>query len=84
MRLVKVRNPWGFKEWQGAWSDKSLLWTEELKKQLNFEDKDDGVFFISFDDYFSFFYITTICFWVEGNDTSELPDTHPNGSYSVV
>ena len=26
VRLVKVRNPWGKKEWGGDWSDKSKLW----------------------------------------------------------
>ena len=30
-RLLKIRNPWGQFEWDGAWSDKSPLWTEEMK-----------------------------------------------------
>lgn len=61
IRLIKIRNPWGFKEWTGDWSDKSTKWTPELKVKLCYEDKDDGVFFISFEDYAKFFYITTIC-----------------------
>ena len=71
---MKIRNPWGKKEWTGAWSDKAPQWTPELKEQLGWENKDDGVFFISYDDYFSFFYITTICKWVQGSDVSEIAD----------
>ena len=35
VRLVKLRNPWGTGvEWNGDWSDKSPLWTPELKEEL--------------------------------------------------
>jgi hypothetical protein len=27
-RLVQIRNPWGFREWSGDWSDTSDKWTE--------------------------------------------------------
>jgi hypothetical protein len=27
-RLLKVRNPWGKKEWTGDWSDSSTLWDD--------------------------------------------------------
>ncbi len=30
-RLIQIRNPWGFKEWTGDWSDKSDKWTPELR-----------------------------------------------------
>ena len=43
LRLVKLRNPWGEKEFNGDWSDKSSKWTDELKKKVDFEGvKDDG------------------------------------------
>jgi calpain-15 len=32
LTLLKIRNPWGNKEWNGDWSDGSNLWTEELKE----------------------------------------------------
>ena len=31
-KLCKVRNPWGKKEWQGDWSDKSNKWTPNTKR----------------------------------------------------
>lgn len=30
-RLIQIRNPWGKKEWQGDWSDKSDKWTPKTK-----------------------------------------------------
>jgi hypothetical protein len=27
VRLVKIRNPYGLKEWTGSWSDKDPKWT---------------------------------------------------------
>jgi len=76
IRLMQIRNPWGFKEWKGDWSDKSDLWTPELRKKFGCEDKEDGVFFISFDDYVDFFYITSVCKYVEENDVSIMADQH--------
>lgn len=32
--LLKLRNPWGRKEWQGDWSEDSNLWTPELRAKL--------------------------------------------------
>eukprot|EP00347_Sterkiella_histriomuscorum_P024013 403332608 len=83
IRLLKIRNPWGFKEWTGDWSDKSTKWTQDIKDELGFEDKDDGVFYISFDDYLNFFYITTICKYVQDNDLTVMPDEHAQNEYCI-
>ena len=32
IRLIKMRNPWGHKEWDGEWSDKSSKWNDKLRK----------------------------------------------------
>jgi len=62
IRLLKLRNPWGFEEWKGDWSDNDTKnWTDDLKKKLNFESKDDGIFYIDFDSYLQYYYNSTIC-----------------------
>jgi hypothetical protein len=52
-RLVKMQNPWSSESFHGDWSDESGLWTDELKAEANWTSADDGVFFMSFEDYFS-------------------------------
>lgn len=62
LRLLKLRNPWGHKEWMGDWSDHSDKWTPELKEKVQFtEAADDGVFFIAYEDYLRYYRSTTIC-----------------------
>lgn len=62
-QLLKIWNPWGYGEWTGKFSDKdSENWTEELKAHVGFEDKNDGIFFISIEDYLREYHSTTICF----------------------
>lgn len=34
-----LRNPWGKKEWTGAWSDGSKLWTQDLKGETGGKEK---------------------------------------------
>ena len=57
VRLIRLRNPWGYREWNGPWSDTSPLWTESAKKELlddNLVVGDDGEFWMSFNDFFKF------------------------------
>ncbi|KAI5629924.1 calpain-8 [Silurus asotus] len=45
-KLVRLRNPWGHKEWTGAWSDCSKDWSQvspEVKAKL-FHSAEDGEF----------------------------------------
>lgn len=51
LQLIQVRNPWGRKEWTGDWSDKSPLWTRRLKSKLNYQDREDGSFYMSWSDF---------------------------------
>lgn len=61
VKLIQLRNPWGKGEWTGEWSDESPRWTEDLKRQLNLEDKDDGIFHMSFEDFVKYFSDIQIC-----------------------
>lgn len=63
IKLLKMRNPWGHTEWKGDYSDNSSLWTPELKEFFNYKEstKEDGVFFIPFDDYVKEFKNVIIC-----------------------
>ncbi|KAJ9269108.1 hypothetical protein DTO212C5_4791 [Paecilomyces variotii] len=49
-RLLRLRNPWGTKEWSGPWSDGSEQWTPEWMERLGHKFGNDGVFWISYDD----------------------------------
>lgn len=59
VKLVKLRNPWGWVEWNGDWSDDWEGWTDELKEELNFTSADDGLFFINFEDFLTNFGYTS-------------------------
>jgi len=51
-RLLEIRNPMGKSEWTGDYSDYSDLWTPELKEAYGFDQvKNEGIFFMSLDDY---------------------------------
>ncbi|EKG09695.1 hypothetical protein MPH_13217 [Macrophomina phaseolina MS6] len=61
VRLVRLRNPWGSKDWlgrgdwNGPWSDGSKEWTPYWLDKLNYKFADDGVFWMSFEDMLSRF-----------------------------
>eukprot|EP00743_Colponemidia_sp_Colp-15_P007593 GILK01008210.1.p1 GENE.GILK01008210.1~~GILK01008210.1.p1 ORF type:complete len:964 (+),score=253.64 GILK01008210.1:418-2892(+) len=60
-RLLRLRNPWGQKEWNGKWSDSDKTrWTPELIQELNkakkqtdqfVDDGNDGTFMMCFSDW---------------------------------
>lgn len=52
-RLVKLRNPWGKLKkgiWDGAWSDGSKEWTNDIKEELGHNFGNDSVFWIRYED----------------------------------
>ncbi|XP_053801781.1 calpain-3 isoform X3 [Vidua chalybeata] len=64
IRLVRLRNPWGQVEWNGAWSDKSEEWdsvNEAEKIRLQHKVVEDGEFWISFQDFMRHFTKLEIC-----------------------
>jgi len=87
-KFVMIRNPWGFKEWSGKWSDNSKMWKEypdaekNIRKELanrgssiEFNLKaNDGCFWMSFKDYLKFFYLTSICHVEQGWHSNWISD----------
>ncbi|KAI0180097.1 cysteine proteinase [Hypoxylon sp. FL1284] len=52
-RLVKLRNPWGKTRkgiWEGAWSDGSKEWNNDVKEELGHQFGNDSVFWITYED----------------------------------
>ena len=54
-RLVKMQNPWGSEEYHGDWSDASALWDQNpgSKEEAGWKQRNDGVFFMSYEDYWN-------------------------------
>jgi hypothetical protein len=52
-KLLQLKNPHGQHglEWNGDWSDSSFKWTKLFKQKLNYQDSDDGIFWMSFEDF---------------------------------
>jgi hypothetical protein len=73
-RLVCLRNPWGSFEWKGDWSDTSSTWKKHplvralLKPEtiLSRSDKDDGMFWMSWDDFLKYFSSVDVCITSQG------------------
>ncbi|KAL7992411.1 hypothetical protein Chor_016667 [Crotalus horridus] len=64
IKLVRLRNPWGQVEWNGAWSDNSDEWNEidnAEKVRLQHKIAEDGEFWISFKDFLRYFTKLEIC-----------------------
>ena len=74
-RLVLLRNPWGAREWHGDWSDSSPKWAEEAAPELRPPCKDDGLFYMSFEDLFKHYKTIEVCHYRPENAYSALSVT---------
>ncbi|XP_070685810.1 calpain-12 [Pempheris klunzingeri] len=62
--LFRLRNPWGFVEYRGPWSDKGKEWDDvdkAEKERIELKKKEDGEFWISAEDFSSLFDIVELC-----------------------
>jgi len=80
IRLVNLRNPWGQFEWDGDWSDKSPLWTQEMKRAIKPTlNGNDGSFWMDEADFVKNYNFVNVCFMCGGDGrawkTSRTPLT---------
>lgn len=61
--LVQLRNTWGEQEWNGAWSDGDSMWQRypNVYKQLCLDVEDDGLFWMSKEDFANEFRVVYCC-----------------------
>ncbi|XP_046876368.1 calpain-5-like isoform X2 [Hypomesus transpacificus] len=62
--LIRMRNPWGKTEWNGAWSDSSAEWKNiggVERNKLGITVQDDGEFWMSFADWCKYFTFADVC-----------------------
>ena len=64
-RLLKIRNPWGKREWQGRGSESdSHFWSKipaSEKQNIGFQEKNDGIFYMLYEDFVNYFSMVDIC-----------------------
>jgi len=63
-QIIRLRNPWGTKEWAGEWSESSNIWTEDLRFRLNCQgskSEEEKVFWMSYADFCHYFSRVQIC-----------------------
>ena len=63
-KLVQLRNPYGEKVYNGDWGKSSKKWTPELKVKYKYDEeveKYDGMFCMSFDEFYDCFENLDIC-----------------------
>ncbi len=53
LQLIRIRNPWGMGEWNGAFSDEDDEWDKHknLRDQLHYEFGKDGTWWMQFSDW---------------------------------
>uniref|UniRef100_UPI00398E9571 calpain-2 catalytic subunit-like n=1 Tax=Pristiophorus japonicus TaxID=55135 RepID=UPI00398E9571 len=64
VRLLRLRNPWGHREYSGPWADWSPTWksvSKEEKARLKLKIKDDGEFWIPADIFVQSFSEMELC-----------------------
>ena len=71
-KVVRLRNPYGNGEFNGDWSDYSNKWTPELRKKYNVIQKDDGDFYMGYDDFLTYYITLGICKLHPGFKTTSL------------
>ena len=80
-KLIRMKNPWAYFEWDGMWSDSDSRWTLEMKQEMERDghvfsgDTNDGMFFMDLETFCNnwthvsgemIYYAPHICFKLNG------------------
>ncbi|KAF4101066.1 hypothetical protein G5714_017498 [Onychostoma macrolepis] len=64
LSMIRMRNPWGQREWNGPWSDSSEEWkrvSKSERERLGVTVEDDGEFWMDFEDFCKYFTDLILC-----------------------
>ncbi|XP_034557645.1 calpain-5-like [Notolabrus celidotus] len=64
LEMIRMRNPWGEREWNGPWSDSSEEWKKVSKgerENIGVTVQDDGEFWMTFDDFINNYTDLILC-----------------------
>lgn len=88
-KLIKIRNPWGHKEWKGRASDYDTAFWQQMspadKQKLGYDDhirkqNSDGIFFMIWEDFLKYFQLLNFC---KINDNASYNFLSSNFDYLV-
>ncbi len=81
IKLIKLINPFGKGEWNGAWSDNSSNWNQVTMNLFEFsQKKDDGEFYITYEDFLNYFKSISICVPIKPFKSSNFKVDKENAS----
>ncbi|XP_048836150.1 calpain-12 [Brienomyrus brachyistius] len=86
--LLRLRNPWGFVEYSGPWSDKCKNWDDvdsAEKKRIQLIKAEDGEFWISVEDFRSLFDSVELCsVSPDCLSEEEVGQEHPSSIWTIT
>jgi len=86
-KMLRLRNPWGRGEWNGAWSDGSSEWKSlsgDERKSLGLLDREDGEFWICYEDWMANFDDLQMCHLYPDALTEEISKDMIRTSWNSV
>ncbi|CAI2386825.1 unnamed protein product [Moneuplotes crassus] len=84
VKLIKIRNPWKNFDWEGDWASNSDLWTEHIKEEVEYESSENGIIFMSLEDYIDSFTASVICKVHDSYEYTRYEMKQDIGSHSVL
>ncbi|XP_066541138.1 calpain-12 [Hoplias malabaricus] len=85
--LLRLRNPWGFVEFCGPWSDKCKDWDgidSAEKKRIRLNIEEDGEFWIGVEDFCRLFDTVELCSVNPESDTGEDSDASGASDWTLT